>query len=523
MATGLRARRFLYPGGEKVKGKRLLVNTIVLTMSSLLLRSIGLIFQVFLSRKMGAVGIGLFQLVMSVDMFAATIAISGIRFTATRLVSEELGSGREGNVPQVMRRCLIYAVLFGCAASSAMFLMAGTLAGNVVGDSRMELPLRILSTSLPFLSAGAVFGGYFTGVCRIGKSAAANISEQICKVAVSVLLMSRVRDGDTEMMCSAVALGSASGEIFSFFVALTLYIFDRKRYSKACQSESGITGRILKTALPLAASAYTRTALSTVHNLMIPSGLRRSGASAQGALAGYGTIHGMVFPVITFPSVIFSSVSELIVPELTEEQVRGRNDRIASSANLLLKLCLIFSIGIMGGLICFAGQLGEVLFDSRQVAEYIKLLAPLMPVMYLDSVTDGMLRGLGQQLYAMRVNIVDSIASTVLIYFLLPPFAIYGYIFILYASEIFNFALSMGRLAGIAKIRQHLSDIIKSVAAVFCAINFTRVIVNIIGMDMGILGLVIGITLYAAIYTALVFIFSAITTGEVRRIFSAIK
>ena len=99
MATGLRARRFLYPGGEKVKGKRLLVNTIVLTMSSLLLRSIGLIFQVFLSRKMGAVGIGLFQLVMSVDMFAATIAISGIRFTATRLVSEELGSGREGNVP----------------------------------------------------------------------------------------------------------------------------------------------------------------------------------------------------------------------------------------------------------------------------------------------------------------------------------------------------------------------------------------------------------------------------------------
>ncbi len=506
-----------------MKGKRLLVNTILLTMSSLALRSIGLAFQVFLSRKIGAIGIGLYQLVMSVDMFAATIAISGIRFTATRLVSEELGRGKSGNVPQVIRRCLVYAATFGCLASSMMFISAEALASKVVGDARMELSIRILSISLPFLSSGAVLGGYFTGVCRIGKSAVASISEQVCRVVVSVILISKVDTGNLEMMCAAVAMGSAAGEIFSFFAALVLYISDKHRYGISRGNSRGLTGRILGTAIPLAASAYTRTALSTVHNLMIPSGLRRSGASAQAALTDYGTIHGMVFPVITFPSVIFSSLSELIVPEITEEQVKGRNDRISASVNLLLKICLMFSLGVMGGLLCFSRELGLVLYDSGQVGDYIRLLSFLMPIMYMDTVTDGMLRGLGQQMYAMRVNIIDSIASTALIYFLLPPFAIYGYIFILYASEIFNFSLSMRRLHRIARVSQSIGDMLKACGALFCASNFTRLIINLSGGAESILGLITGICLFAGIYVILLLAFSAVSKRDLRIIRAAVK
>ena len=76
-----------------MEGKRLLKNTVFLTVTSLSLRLAGLAFQVFLSKKMGAGGIGLFTLVMSVYGFLATLAISGIRFATTRVVSENVGSG----------------------------------------------------------------------------------------------------------------------------------------------------------------------------------------------------------------------------------------------------------------------------------------------------------------------------------------------------------------------------------------------------------------------------------------------
>lgn len=34
-------------------------------------------------------------------------------------------------------------------------------------------------------------------------------------------------------------------------------------------------------------------------------------------MAGYGTIHGMVFPILMFPAAILYSVSDLLVPELS--------------------------------------------------------------------------------------------------------------------------------------------------------------------------------------------------------------
>jgi stage V sporulation protein B len=80
--------------------KRMLVNTALLTGTSLCMRAIGMVFQVYLSNRLGPAGIGLFQLVMSVSTLAATIAISGVRFAATRLLSEDwarairAGSGR---------------------------------------------------------------------------------------------------------------------------------------------------------------------------------------------------------------------------------------------------------------------------------------------------------------------------------------------------------------------------------------------------------------------------------------------
>ena len=97
-------------------GKRFLKNAAVMTLTGILMRLIGMAFQVWLAGRIGGGGIGLFQLVMSVELLASTFAISGVRFAVTRLVSEELGAGRPGGVGAAMGRCVAYSLLFGCAA-----------------------------------------------------------------------------------------------------------------------------------------------------------------------------------------------------------------------------------------------------------------------------------------------------------------------------------------------------------------------------------------------------------------------
>ena len=92
-----------------MKRKRFLRNICILTAGSIALRLIGIGFSGWLSRKIGAEGMGLFQLVFSVYSLASTIATSGIYLAVTRLVAEELGKGNEHRAAGAMRVCMIYA------------------------------------------------------------------------------------------------------------------------------------------------------------------------------------------------------------------------------------------------------------------------------------------------------------------------------------------------------------------------------------------------------------------------------
>ena len=159
--------------------KRLIVNTALLTGASLLMRCIGMVFQAWLAGRIGAAGIGLYQLVMSVELLATTFAISGIRFAVTRLVAEEIGLGRGGGVGGAMSRCAAYSLVFGAAACVILYLFAEPIGFLWIGDARTVMSLRILAFGLPFIALSSVLSGYFTACGRIWKPSLVHLLEQL--------------------------------------------------------------------------------------------------------------------------------------------------------------------------------------------------------------------------------------------------------------------------------------------------------------------------------------------------------
>lgn len=189
-------------------GKSLMRNTALLTGSSLVMRCISLVFQVWLVGAIGSAGIGLFQLVMSVGMLASTFAISGIRFASTRIISEEIGLNRPSGVSRAVWRCSLYSLVFGCAAFLLLYFGAEPIGFLWVGDARTVLSLRIFSVSLPFAALTAVFAGYFTATGRVFKSAAVQVAQQLVHIALVVVFLGLAPEGDLEKSCAAVTAGA---------------------------------------------------------------------------------------------------------------------------------------------------------------------------------------------------------------------------------------------------------------------------------------------------------------------------
>lgn len=410
---------------------------------SLFLRLLNLYGISRISAFIGAEGMGLFQLTMAVQSLAVTFATSGVRFAVTRLLSEELGLNRQRGAGSAMRICFLYALLFSVAACWAVCAFAEELA-RFAGDVRIAPSLRYLAAGLPSLALNSVFGGYFTAVRQAWKASLSQILEQALMTLSVLLMLAQSPGAGLEHSCAAIAFCSTAAGSVALLFSLLLFLRGRPAASGAPGGPMG--RRMLRLSLPLAASAYARSALNTLQHLLIPKALRKNGASAAAALAVYGTVSGMAMPVLGFAAVFFAAVAELLIPELTRAQVRRDPASLERMSVQVLRGCLLGSSLLALLLFLLGPVLGRLLYHSAEPGRFIRLLAPLCILMYMDIVTDGMLKGLGMHLDSMLINIGDAMLTLLLTWLLLPPYGTNAYLAILYVSEGLNFLASFLQL-----------------------------------------------------------------------------
>ena len=143
----------------------------------------------------------------------------------------------------------------------------------------------------------------------------------------------------------------------------------------------------------------------------------------------------------------------------------------------VLHLTLLFSFFASGLLLVYGGDLALLLYKSKEAERYIRLLAPLVPLMYLDNVVDGMLKGMGLQAASMRINILDAAVSLLLVWRLIPRVGMAGYLLTIYVSEILNFILSFRQLRKHAKLwLPFYRSILAPVMAAMCGMFLPRLI-----------------------------------------------
>ena len=426
--------------------RRFFLNGILLTVVGLAIRSVSLGFNSFITQAVGAEGIGLFTLIGTVYSFAVTFATSGISLTVTRTVSSAIGEGREGEVRGILRSAIFYSMIFSLFASLVLFFGAPYFAYRVLDDGRCVTPLRILSASLVPIALSSVFSGYFVGVKRVARNAVVQVLGQAFKILITVSLVLKFAHLGVAAATVALCLSTSLTEISVFLVALLQFLFDKRRNLPKKSTRENHFGEVSKMALPLAVSAYIRSALLTLEHILIPKRLRDRGESHADSLASYGILHGMALPMLLYPMSPLSSFSGLLVPEFSESLARGEVERPRRLASEALNTTLCYSIAAMTFVILFSEELGYVVYKSYDAGRYIAMMAPVLPIMYLDHVADSMLKGIGEHVYSMWVNISDSLLSVGLVWFLIPRLGIDGYAVVIVAMEGYNFVLSAVRL-----------------------------------------------------------------------------
>lgn len=422
-----------------MKGYVFIKNTVIMTVTSLILRAIGMFFRIYLAGEIGAEGIGLYQMIFSVYVLAATFATTGISTAVTRLIAENSSSGRKGE-GEIMQKSLLITSGFALLSVGIVFFGSDFIATILFKDQRATLSLKIMAFSLPFMGFCSCFRGYLIAKRKTMSPCMSQVLEQFVRMGVVIAALTFVGTEDIEKCTAAVLLGDCFAEAFS---ALMLYIVYKRDLSKVKTEGakiSGVENKILKISLPIMGGKYMSSALHTAENLLVPNSLNKF-SQKQDGLVFFGDLKGMALPLLFFPASFLSALATMLIPEISESYSKGDELTVKSSVSRTLETTLLLSI-FAGACFLVCGDIvGQVVYKSDSIGYLLRALAPIVPFMYLESVMTGVLKGLDKQNAMFLYNLVDSVARIISVIFLVPQYGTNGFLAVMTVSNIMTSGL----------------------------------------------------------------------------------
>lgn len=432
--------------------RKFITGALWLTVTGAALRAVGMLYRVFISGKLGEAGMGLYQLILSVYMLCSAFATAGVSIAVTRLVSHEQVSGGKRSIRAVMNFSLSWSITVALLIAVVLFTGANFIAATFLHSPASAPGLRILSLGLPFMAASAVFNGYFMARSRVWLSCAAQVAEQAVRITLVAFCIDRFAAISVEAGCNAVFMGNAASEFVAAALLYCFYLSDLRSLPEGGEKKA-VFSCFLPIQFPIAVGKYISSLLHTVENILVPGRLEKFGGDRSQALADFGALKGMALPLIMFPSSFLSSLAGLLIPELTAAATLRQQEKIKVLTGRTLQLTFWFSI-LMGGMFFrFAPQLGMLIYKSRDVGRILQFLAPVIPFMYLDCITDGLLKGIGEQFASLRYSTTDSLMRIALVFLLLHRYGLTGFLVVMVISNASVALLGLRRLLKVTEAK----------------------------------------------------------------------
>ena len=426
----------------------LFTGTLLLTSTGLITRVLGFFYRIFLSRTIGAEGLGLYNMVHPVFGICFALCAGSIQTAISQSVVANVRKGRS-----IFRTGLVISVSTSFILAWLIIRFQDFLAGSILMEPRCAPLLTYIAVSVPCAAIHACINGYYYGMQRTRVPAFAQVVEQSVRIGAVFLIADIMMEAGVEITVQLAVAGHLIGEIAStlYTVAASQFFPPKlpdgtdaaepdskgRRLTAAADSFRQTAPALMALALPLMGNRLVLNILSSAEAIWIPGSLNRFGLSNSEAFSIYGVLTGMALPFILFPSTIFNSLAVLLLPTVAEAQSEGNERRIAGTISMSLRYCLYVGILCIGIFTLFGNDLGVSVFKDENAGSFIMTLAWLCPFLYLVTTMGSILNGLGctrttflQSVAAMLLRLVFVVAG-------IPLFGIYGYLCGMLISEIF--------------------------------------------------------------------------------------
>lgn len=442
------------------KKRAFLTGTLLLTGTGFACRVLGFFYRIFLSRTIGAEGLGIYNMIHPVFGICFALCAGSIQTALSQYIASHMEKGRA-----VFRTGLALSMMMSFVLAYLICRHSVFLATYILMEPQCAPYLPLMGISVPFAAFHACINGYYYGMQKAKVPAFSQVVEQVIRMVVVFFIASTWMEKGGVITVHLAVMGHLIGEIASAAYTFICICFcpPQPRFYTQPQSHtqpdsqprpvSG-TGRrsssdddtfysrliataapLMMLALPLMGNRLVLNVLASAEAIWIPSRLQMSGLNSSEAFAVYGVLTGMALPFILFPSAITNSMAVLLLPSVAQAQAEGKKGSITASISLSLRYSLYMGILCIGIFTLFGEPLGLSVFHDSNAGRYIQILAWLCPFLYLATTMGSILNGLGRTRTTFIQNTTALLFRISFVLFGIPRFGIWAYLCGMLASE----------------------------------------------------------------------------------------
>ena len=424
---------------------KFLKGALILTVAGLMVKVIGSVNRILLSRLLGGEGIGLYQMAYPIYLLMLSVCSAGVPVAVSIIVAEKVAKNDYAQAHRIFKVTLGLMAVFGLFFALTLYGLAGFLVSTGwIRDGRAYYALVVLTPAVFFSSILASFRGYFQGYQMMTPPAVSQILEQLVRVLVMIGLAYLLLPRGLEYAAAGAAFGAVPGGLTGLLVLTWFYRKARKEWKRkieeqtetVAESVESIARRLVLLAIPVSCANLLIPVTSSIDMLLVPNGLGRAGFGVEAAttLFGYltgmaqpllmmatattlfGYLTGMAQPLLMMATIPTLSLAASLVPAVSEACTLRLSDEILRKTESAFKICMLVVAPASVGMWALSGPISGTLYGTMKAAPVIAHLAPSIACLGIFQVTTGALQGIGKTAIPMWNMLFGAVVKAVAVW-----------------------------------------------------------------------------------------------------------
>ena len=427
-------------------GSNFLVQGSILAAAGLIVRLIGLLYKIPMTRILGDEGIGYYNTAYEIYNIGLILSSYSLPLAVSKLIAAKEQEKKHGDSRRVFNCGIAVGVFAGGLMSVILIIGADRIATGIFNSPGSALPLKVMAPTIFVFAVMGVFRGFFQGHGDMIPTSISQVVEQLVHAAVSIWasydFMSRFADSANPASYGAAGgtLGTFIGALCAFFVLAVMFVAYRRTEGKG-RSEVNENGsptadysRLMKllllTFVPIILSQFVYQLSGSVDNSMFGIIMGGKGLSESERLSLLGIYGGKYRLLTNVPVAIASSLGASMIPSIVMSRIKGEGEEVKRKIYMTIKFNMLLAIPCSFGMLSLASPLMRLVFgDGRSLTAMLLMIgSPAVIFFSLSTVTNAVLQGIDEMRKSVTHSAVSLIIHVGLVYIMLEKLnmGVYG-------------------------------------------------------------------------------------------------